>query len=88
MIEEIRQNVIARAFENQKLIENNMIRQKEMLRFIDTLNEIQSKTKDIKKEIKDFIDELENNLKVDEDNFDISAVSCDYVINRLREIIK
>lgn len=40
MIEEIRQNIIARAFKNQKIIENNMLKQKEMLRFIDTLDEM------------------------------------------------
>ena len=44
---------------------------------------------DITNKIKDFIKELEHNIQVDNDNnLDISGVSCDYVIERLKDIIK
>ena len=44
---------------------------------------------DITNKIKDFIKELEHNIQVDNDNnLDISGVSCDYVIDRLKDIIK
>ena len=44
---------------------------------------------DITNKIKDFIKELEHNKQVDNDNnLDISGVSCDYVIERLKDIIK
>ena len=44
---------------------------------------------DITNKIKDFIKELEHNIQVDNDNnLDISGVSCDYVIGRLKDIIK
>lgn len=39
--------------------------------------------------IKEFIKELEHNIQVDKDNnLDISGVTCDYVIERLKDIIK
>ena len=40
--------------------------------------------------IKEFIKELEHNKQVDKDNGEtlISGVSCDYVIERLKDIIK
>lgn len=40
--------------------------------------------------IKEFIKELEGNIQVDKDNGEtlISGVSCDYVIERLKDIIK
>lgn len=44
---------------------------------------------DITNKIKDFIKELEHNKQVDkDDNLDISEVSCDYVIEKLKDIIK
>lgn len=44
---------------------------------------------DITNKIKDFIKELEHNIKVDNDNnLDISGVTCDYVIEKLKDIIK
>lgn len=51
---------------------------------------VYKKNKRLKKEIKDFIDELEHNIQVDKitDATLISGVSCDYVINRLKDIIK
>ena len=37
--------------------------------------------------IKEFINELEHNKQVDKDaNIDISAVACDYVIEKLKDI--
>ena len=40
--------------------------------------------------IKEFINELEHNIQVDKDNGEtlISGVSCDYVLERLKDIIK
>ncbi len=39
--------------------------------------------------IKKFINELENNVKIDEDNnINISALTCEYVIEKLKDIIK
>ena len=40
--------------------------------------------------IKEFIKELEHNKQVDKDNGEtlISGVSCDYVVERLKDIIK
>lgn len=44
---------------------------------------------DVINKIKEFINELEHNKQVDkDDNLDISGVSCDYVIERLKDIIK
>lgn len=45
---------------------------------------------DIIDKIKDFIKELEHNKQIDKDNGEtlISGVSCDYVIERLKDIIK
>lgn len=45
---------------------------------------------DITNKIKEFINELEHNKQVDKDNGEtlISGVSCDYVIERLKDIIK
>ena len=40
-------------------------------------------------EKKDFINELEHNIQVDNDNnLKISGVTCDYVIDRLKDTIK
>lgn len=51
---------------------------------------VYKKNKRLKKEIKDFINELEHNIQVDRsvDTKLISGVACDYVINRLKDIIK
>ena len=40
--------------------------------------------------IKEFINELEHNIQADKDNGEtlISGVSCDYVIEKLKDIIK
>lgn len=40
--------------------------------------------------IKEFINELDHNIQVDKDNGEtlISGVTCDYVIERLKDIIK
>lgn len=44
---------------------------------------------DITNKIKEFINELEHNIQVDkDDNLDISVVTCDYVIEKLKDIIK
>lgn len=47
-------------------------------------------TNDTTDKIKEFINELEYNIQVDKDNDEtlISGVSCDYVIERLKDIIK
>lgn len=48
-----------------------------------------SKETTIINETKNFIDELKKNINVDKDNnIDISYVTCDYVIQRLKDIIK
>ena len=48
-----------------------------------------SKDKSIAKSIATFIEELEHNKKVDKNNNrDVSTVDCDYVIERLNDIIK
>lgn len=51
---------------------------------------VYKKNKRLKKEIKDFIDELEHNIQVDKstDVILMSGVACDYVIERLKDIIK
>lgn len=45
---------------------------------------------DSTEKIKEFINELEHNKQVDKDNGEtlISGVSCDYVIEKLKDIIK
>lgn len=45
---------------------------------------------DSTEKIKEFINELEHNIQVDKNTDDTltSAVSCDYVIERLKDIIK
>lgn len=45
---------------------------------------------DVINKIKEFINELEHNKQVDKDNGEtlISGVSCDYVIEKLKDIIK
>lgn len=44
---------------------------------------------DVINKIKEFINELEHNKQVDKDNnLNISGVTCDYVIERLKDIIK
>ena len=47
-------------------------------------------TNDTTGKIKEFINELEHNIQADKDNGEtlISGVSCDYVIGRLKDIIK
>lgn len=47
-------------------------------------------TNDTTDKIKKFINELDHNIQADKDNGEtlISGVSCDYVIERLKDIIK
>ena len=65
--------------------ESNLIRltsEKALKQSIDKSDNIEK--------IKEFINELEHNKQVDKDNGEtlISGVSCDYVIERLKDIIK
>lgn len=52
--------------------------------------EYYKENKRLKKEIEEFINELEHNIQVDKivDDTLISGVDCDYVIERLKDIIK
>lgn len=60
----------------------------ENIELLEERNKI-SKDKSIAKSIATFIEELEHNIQVDRNNNrDISGVSCDYVIERLNDIIK
>lgn len=53
------------------------------------LNKALNQQDDTTDKIKEFIKELEHNIQVDkDDNLDISGVTCDYVIEKLKDIIK
>lgn len=53
------------------------------------LNKALNQQDDTTDKIKEFIKELEHNIQVDkDDNLDISGATCDYVIEKLKDIIK
>ena len=64
--------------------------QKELIELYEKNYELAKKsTDDTTIKIKEFINKLEHNIKVDNDNnLKISGVTCDYVIDRLKDIIK
>lgn len=55
----------------------------------EKLEKVLNQPDDVTDKIKGFINELEHKIQVDSDNnLDISGVTCDYVIERLKDIIK
>lgn len=90
MIEEIKDNMKSKIEDNNRQVEKLQCESNYLFDFIEVLNRIQKENKDVKYEIKEFINELEHNIQVDENTDDtlISGVSCDYVIGRLKDIIK
>lgn len=58
--------------------------------FVEKLEKALKQPTDKSDDIKEFIKELEHNIQVDKDNGEtlISGVSSDYVIERLKDIIK
>lgn len=58
--------------------------------FKEKLESVLKQSDDVIDKIKKFINELEHNIQADKDNGEtlISGVSCDYVIDRLKDIIK
>ena len=58
--------------------------------FKEKLESILKQSDDVIDKIKKFINELGHNIQADKDNGEtlISGVSCDYVIERLKDIIK
>lgn len=88
LLSDIKQNI--KSYENQ--IETLEIKIETSNNFVEKLEKA---LKQIDKpgsigKIKEFINELEHNKQVDKDNGEtlISGVSCDYVIERLKDIIK
>ena len=70
----------------------NMLKQQNEIYdvFKEKLESILKQSDDVIDKIKKFINELEHNIQADKDNGEtlISGVSCDYVIDRLKDIIK
>ena len=73
------------------LLDKQVLLQKEIVELSEKNYELAKKlTNDTLGKIKEFINELEHNKQIDKDNDEtlISGVSCDYVIERLKDIIK
>ena len=73
------------------LLDKQVLLQKEIVELSEKNYELAKKlTNDTPGKIKEFINELEHNIQADKDNGEtlISGVSCDYVIGRLKDIIK
>ena len=89
LLSNIKRNI--KAYENQ--IETLEIKIETSKIFVEKLEKALKmaidKSDNIEK-IKEFIKELEGNIQVDKDNGEtlITGVSCDYVIERLKDIIK
>lgn len=89
LLSDIKQNI--KSYENQ--IETLEIKIETSNIFVEKLEKVLKqpidKTANTEK-IKEFINELEHNIQVDKiaDDKLISGVSCDYVIERLKDIIK
>lgn len=89
MIEEIKSNMKSKIKDNDRQVERLQFESTHLNDFIEVLDRLQKENKDVKYEIKNFINELEHNIQVDKDNnLDISGVTCNYVIDRLEDIIK
>ena len=73
-----------------ELLDKQVLLQKEIVELSEKNYELAKKLANYTTgKIKEFINELENNKQVDNDNnLDISGVTCDYVIGRLKDIIK
>lgn len=88
LLSDIKQNI--KSYENQ--IETLEIKIEISNNFVEKLEKAlkQLDKPDSTEKIKEFIKELEHNKQVDKDNGEtlISGVSCDYVIGRLKDIIK
>lgn len=88
LLSDIKQNI--KSYENQ--IETLEIKIEISNNFVEKLEEAlkQLDKPDSTGKIKEFINELEHNKQVDKitDDTLISGVSCDYVIERLKDIIK
>lgn len=88
LLSDIKQNI--KSYENQ--IETLEIKIEISNNFVEKLEEAlkQLDKPDSIGKIKEFINELEHNIQVDKNTDDtlISGVSCDYVIGRLKDIIK
>lgn len=88
LLSDIKQNI--KSYENQ--IETLEIKIEISNNFVEKLEEAlkQLDKLDSTGKIKEFINELEHNIQVDKNTDDtlISGVSCDYVIGRLKDIIK
>ena len=88
LLSDIKQNI--KSYENQiETIEVKIETSKTFVEKLEkTLKRPIDKSDNIEK-IKEFIKELEHNIQVGkEDGTLISGVSCDYVIERLKDIIK
>lgn len=73
------------------LLDKQVLLQKEIVELSEKNYELANKlTNDITGKIKEFINELEHNIQVDKstDELLISGVACDYVIEKLKDIIK
>ena len=88
LLSDIKQNI--KSYENQ--IETLEIKIEISNNFVEKLEEAlkQLDKPDSTGKIKEFINELEHNIQVDKitDDTLISGVACDYVIERLKDIIK
>lgn len=89
LLSDIKQNI--KSYENQ--IETLEIKIETSKTFVEKLEKALKQSIDKSDNIektKEFIKELEHNKQVDKDNYEtlISGVSCDYVIERLKDIIK
>ena len=89
LLSDIKQNI--KSYENQiEILEIKIETSKTFVEKLEkALKQPIDKSDNIEK-IKEFINELEHNKQVDKDNGEtlISGVSCDYVIERLKDIIK
>ena len=87
LLSDIKQNI--KDYENQ--IETLEIKIEISNNFVEKLEKAlkQLDKPDSTEKIKEFINELEHNIQVDKNTDDtlISGVSCDYVIERLKDII-
>lgn len=73
------------------LLDKQILLQKEIVELSEKNYELAKKlTNDTTDKIKEFINELEHNIQVDKstDVILMSGVACDYVIERLKDIIK
>ena len=86
LLSDIKSNI--KSYENQ--IETLEIKIETSNNFVEKLEKALKLTNDTTVKIKDFINELEHNIQIDKDSDEtlISGVSCDYVIERLKDIIK